>query len=50
MPYACMWLIVSHLYIEICNEKYRELLGNPKAPHHKCLVFTEGAKAETTWR
>lgn len=42
-----LWLIISHPYVVICREKYRELLGNPKALLPQCImVLHEGAKAE----
>ena len=44
-----LWLIISHPYLAMCKEKYRELLGNPKALYHNIfIVLYDGAKAETT--
>lgn len=47
MSHALLWLIISHPYVVICREKYRELLESPKALLPQCImVLHEGAKAE----
>ena len=43
--------MISHPYVAICREKYRELLGSPKALLPQCImVLHEGAKAEKNKR